>query len=76
MKTIKVCVYKKDYPTFVERNELESSFQNNHLLISNLTKEQKDKVLELLGTFGEIVTEIKTKDYERHENFCQIKGGQ
>lgn len=65
MKTIKVCVYKKDYPTYVKREELFDSFRNTHLFICNLTEEEKSKVLELLGTFGEIVTETKTKDYEK-----------
>lgn len=55
MKPIKVCVYKKSSPVYVEPDKVEESFQDCHLLIYNLTVQQKDKVLELLNTFGDIV---------------------
>lgn len=56
MKPIKVCVYKKSYPVYIPKpEEVEESFQDCHLLIYNLTVQQKDKVLELLDTFGDIV---------------------
>jgi hypothetical protein len=61
MKPIKVCVYKKPLPVYVKPEEVEESRQNCHLLIFNLTEQQKDEVLELLNKFGDIVTEIKTK---------------
>ena len=55
MKSIKVCVYKKSSPVYVKPEKIEESFQDCHLLIYNLTVQQKDKVLELLNTFGDIV---------------------
>ena len=55
MKLIKVCVYKKSSPVYVKPEKVEESFQDCHLLIYNLTVQQKDKVLELLNTFGDIV---------------------
>lgn len=55
MKLIKVCVYKKSSPVYVKPEKVEESFQDCHLLIYNLTVQQKDKVLELLDTFGDIV---------------------
>lgn len=61
MKQIKVCVYKKSSPVYVKPEEIEESRQNCHLLIFNLTEQQKDKVLELLNKFGDIVTQIKIK---------------
>jgi len=61
MKPIKVCVYKKASPVYVKPEEIEESRQNCHLLIFNLTEQQKDEVLELLNKFGDIVTQIKTK---------------
>lgn len=55
MNPIKVYVYKKSSPVYVEPDKVEESFQDCHLLICNLTVQQKDKVLELLDTFGDIV---------------------
>jgi hypothetical protein len=55
MKLIKVCVYKKSSPVYVKPEKIEESFQDYRLLIYNLTVQQKDKVLELLNTFGDIV---------------------
>ena len=56
MKPIKVCVYKKSSPIYIaKQEEIEDAFQSCHLLIYNLTDEQKDKILELLDTFGDIV---------------------
>jgi hypothetical protein len=55
MKLIKVCVYKKSSPVYVKPEKIEESFQDCCLLIYNLTVQQKDKVLELLNTFGDIV---------------------
>jgi hypothetical protein len=55
MKPIKVCVYKKSSPVYVKPEKIEESFQDCHLLIYNLTVQQKDMVLELLNTFGDIV---------------------
>lgn len=55
MKPIKVYVYKKSYPVYVQPEKVEESFQDCHLIIYNLTVQQKDKVLELLNTFGDIV---------------------
>ena len=55
MKLIKVCVYKKSSPVYVKPEKIEESFQDYRLLIYNLTVQQKDKVLELLDTFGDIV---------------------
>ena len=55
MKLIKVYVYKKSSPIYVESEKIEESFQDCRLLIYNLTVQQKDKVLELLNTFGDIV---------------------
>jgi hypothetical protein len=55
MKPIKVCIYKKFSPVYVQPEKVEESFQDCHLLIYNLTVQQKDKVLELLNTFGDIV---------------------
>ena len=55
MKPIKVCVYKKSSPVYVEPEKIEESFQDCHLIIYNLTDEQKDKVLELINTFGDII---------------------
>lgn len=52
MKPIKVCVYKKDSPVYVKPEEIEESRQNCHLLIFNLSEQQKDEVLELLNKFG------------------------
>ena len=55
MKPLKVYVYKKSSPVYVKPEEVEESFQDCHLIIYNLTVQQKDKVLELLDTFGDIV---------------------
>lgn len=55
MKLIKVCVYKKSSPVYVKPEKIEESFQDYRLLIYNLTVQQKDKVLELLNIFGDIV---------------------
>ena len=55
MKPIKVCVYKKSSPVYVQPEKAEESFQDCHLLIYNLTVQQKNKVLELINTFGDIV---------------------
>ena len=55
MKLIKVCVYKKSSPVYVKPEKIEESFQDYRLLIYNLTVQQKDKVLELLNAFGDIV---------------------
>ena len=55
MKPIKVYVYKKSSPVYVQPEKVEESFQDCHLLIYNLTVHQKDNVLELLNTFGDIV---------------------
>ena len=55
MKPIKVCIYKKSSPIYVQSEKIEESFQDCHLLIYNLTVQQKDKILELLNTFGDIV---------------------
>ena len=62
MKPIKAVIYKKPLPVYVKTEEIEESRQNCHLLIFNLTEQQKDEVLELLDTFGEIVTQIKAKE--------------
>ena len=48
-------MYKKSSPVYVKPEKVEESFQDCHLLIYNLTVQQKDKVLELLNTFGDIV---------------------
>ena len=61
MKPIKAITYKKTFSVYVKPEEIEGSRQNCHLLIFNLTEQQKDEVLELLNKFGDIVTEIKTK---------------
>lgn len=61
MKPIKTIIYKKPFPVYIKPEEVEESRQNCHLLIFNLTEQQKDEVLELLNKFGDIVTEIKTK---------------
>ena len=61
MKPIKVCVYKKSSPVYIpKQEEIEDAFQSCHLLIYNLTVQQKDKVLELLDTFGDIVKQKGT----------------
>ena len=61
MKPIKAIIYKKPLPVYVKPEEIEESYQNCHLLIFNLTEQQKDEVLELLNKFGDIVTQIKAK---------------
>ena len=43
MKPIKVDVYKKSYPVYVQPEKAEEAFQDCHLLIYNLTIQQKNK---------------------------------
>ena len=61
MKTIKVLVCKNKQPLYSKPEEVEDSFRNCHLLINNLTIQQKNKILELIGTFGDVVTKILEK---------------
>lgn len=61
MKSIKAIIYKKPLSVYVKTEEIEESRQNCHLLIYNLTEQQKDEVLELLNKFGDIVAQIKIK---------------
>ena len=61
MKAIKAIIYKKPFPAYVKPEEIEGARQNCHMLIFNLTEQQKDEVLELLNKFGDIVTQIKIK---------------
>lgn len=60
MNPIKVYIYKKPSFTYVQSDKVEESFQDCHLIIYNLTVQQKDKVLELLDTFGDIVKQKGT----------------
>ena len=60
MNPIKVYIYKKPSFIYVQPDKVEESFQDCHLLIYNLTAQQKDKVLELLNTFGDIVKQKGT----------------
>ena len=62
MKPIKAIIYKKASSVYVKLEEIEESCQNCHLLIFNLTEQQKDEVLELLNKFGDIVAQIKIKE--------------
>ena len=65
MKPIKVCVYKKSSPVYVMPEKVKEAFQDYHLLIYNLTVQQKNKVLELLNTFGDIIKDLKSNvNYE------------
>ena len=61
MKSIKAIIYRKSLPVYVKPEEIEESRQDCHLLIFNLTGQQKDEVLELLNKFGDVVTQIKVK---------------
>lgn len=68
MKNIEVVVFEK-YPVYVERDKIYDAHQGYVLTIRNLTAQQKDEILKLLDTMGEIVTNVKLIKQEKE--LCQ-----
>ena len=66
MKNIEVVVLSKgDSPRLVEADKAYDACQSYGLTILNLTAQQKDEILKLLDTMGEMVTNVKLIKQEK-----------